>query len=801
MATTAFAEAPPQPANAYDHAVRFLPSQKSAYVLNDTITPHWRAGGADRFTYRKDLGDGRSAFVEVDAATGKRKPAFPADTVAKGLSVGAPKPVEADKLPFADYDEVGADAIRFDALGKTWTCSVVKPACDSVPTPTPVPTEAASPDGKWFAYVEDGNIWIRSADGKTRTALTHDAAPHYGYGAESEGFRGYMAASGVATPKSKTTFAYQTPPPSFPMPPTLIWSPDSRRIFTHRIDERAVLDLSITQWAPTDGSLRPITWTWKSAMALDPALPLMEYWILDIDGQGARKAEVAPVPDMLFSSIASGEAWWSPDSSKVYLTARTRYAKSKSLDVIDAATGAAKRLIEETGKTFEEFGEMGEQPKVRILANGDVIWFSERTGYGHLYLYDGETGQLKRALTQGEWTVRDIIDLNEQRGDIIIAANELVPGADPYYRTIASVRLSDGKLTRLTTEDADHDVRWAQGSAMLERPSPVARHPGESRGFSPSGRYFVDSFSRTDLATKMVLRRADGKLIADVDQADISRVKAMLPILPERFTVLAADGKTKLYGNIIRPSTFDPAKRYPIVDSIYPGPQSHRSIPDLVGDVFDRSMGQAFAELGMIVITVDGRGTHGRSKAFHDESYAGLSQAGHLDDHVAAIRQLAARYAYIDLDRVGIYGGSGGGYATTHAMFTFPDFFKVGIADAGNHDQRGYLAAWGETYNGPEKDRNYLDAANEALAANLKGKLLLMHGDMDTNVLPLHTLQVVNALIKANKNFDMLIVPNAGHTAMLGSPYAIRRAWDYFTVNLIHAEPPQDFDLSKIKYR
>ena len=206
-----------------------------------------------------------------------------------------------------------------------------------------------------------------------------------------------------------------------------------------------------------------------------------------------------------------------------------------------------------------------------------------------------------------------------------------------------------------------------------------------------------------------------------------------------------------------------------------------------------------FAELGMIVITVDGRGSQGRSKAFHDGSYAGLSQAGHLDDHVAAIRQLAARYPYIDLDRVGIYGGSGGGYATAHAMFTFPDVFKVGVSDAGNHDQRGYLALWGETYNGPEKDRNYLDAANPTLAANLKGKLLLMHGDMDTNVLPLHTLQVVDALIKANKTFDMLIIPNSGHTTLVNSPYALRRAWDYMSENLIHTPPPETFDLSKMK--
>jgi dipeptidyl aminopeptidase/acylaminoacyl peptidase len=351
-------------------------------------------------------------------------------------------------------------------------------------------------------------------------------------------------------------------------------------------------------------------------------------------------------------------------------------------------------------------------------------------------------------------------------------------------------------MKRLTPEDADHGVFGLQQSVQ-DPPEASAATAAAFESFSPSGRYFVDNLSRTDLPTRTVLRRADGSLVAEIEHADISRLTALGVTTPERFTALAADGKTVLYGVIFRPTHFDPHKRYPVIDSPYPGPQANRVRPRYLDLVFDPSLAQSFAELGFVVFAVDGRGTPGRGKAFLDESYGGLGQAGHLDDHVAVLKTLGARYPYLDLDRTGIYGASGGGYATAHALFTYPDVFKVGVSDAGNHDQRGYIAIWGETYNGPPTGDNYTSAANPLLAKNLKGKLLLMHGDMDTNVLPSQTFQVVDALIKANKDFDLLIVPNAGHTAMFASLYARRRAFDYMVKNLMGAEPPHEYDLEK----
>jgi dipeptidyl aminopeptidase/acylaminoacyl peptidase len=279
-------------------------------------------------------------------------------------------------------------------------------------------------------------------------------------------------------------------------------------------------------------------------------------------------------------------------------------------------------------------------------------------------------------------------------------------------------------------------------------------------------------------------------LVATLEKADIAPLKAGGFIPPERFTAMAADGTTRIYGVILKPSNFDPAKRYPVIDQIYPGPQTRRTPTAFMDAIFDHSFSQAMAELGFIVVLVDGRGTPGRSKAFLDASYGKLANGGFIEDHVAAIQEIGRSRPWMDVDRVGIYGISGGGNATARAMFAFPDFFKVGVAQSGNHDQRGYTMMWGESYNGEDDGQNYLATSNAAIAKNLKGKLLLMHGDMDSNVSPALTLQVVDALIKANKDFDMKIIPNLGHA---WGDYATRMTWDYMVRNLMGAEPPKEY--------
>jgi len=780
----------------YDRAAQFLASNQDELVLNASFTPHWRRGPQERFTYRRELGNGGADFVEVRAATGKRSAAFDQAIVAAGLSKAQGKAVEAQRLPFKDYEEISGDQISFSADGKNWNCSTRSAACTESVRAATDPLAIPSPDGHWLAFIDNGNLWIRSADGKTRFPLTTDALPHYGYAAPVE-YNAGVIFTGAAGRALAVKDGHPLPgPPGPPPKPIVLWSPDSKYLFTHRLDERNVREMTLVQSTPTDGSVRPIPNQWRYAMPNDAAVAEMQPWIFDLT-QRTGRAVGAATPSLFMTPIEAGDAWWSADSAHVYLIARPRYAKSMSLNLIDAGDGTSRQLMSETGNTFVESASLGECPMVYVLANRDVLWFSERDGFGHLYLYDGATGHLKRRLTAGPWTVRNVLHLDQTRGFIYVAANEREPGVDPYYRQVYRIGLNDGKIRLLTPEAADHAVRSEQETGVFVSKVPDASgNPADSYGFSPSGRFFIDTYSRADLPPVTALRRSDGSLVAEIERADVSRLMATGLQPPERFSALAADGKTLLYGNILRPSNFDPNKRYAVLDSPYPGPQSHRAQPNFLATVFDRMNAQAYAELGFFVILVDGRGSHGRSKRFHDESYGGLGKAGHLDDHVAVLRELGRRYAYMDLDRVGIYGTSGGGYATVHALEMFPDFFKVGVADAGNHDQRGYLAVWGETYNGPESGSNYTDAANPLLAGNIKGKLFLLHGDMDSNVFPSQTLQLVDALIRANKDFELLIVPNAGHGTLLVNRYALRRSWDFMVRNLMHAEPPPAYDLT-----
>ena len=771
----------------YDRAARFFPDNMGNLVLNATFKPHGRSGAPERFTYRRELGGGRSEFVSIDASSGRRSTAFRHSVVAEGLAVASGKPVDPARLPFADYEDGPKFTIQFVAFGRNWACGTAKPRCVGSEAPASDPTAVPSPDGRWLAYLDNGNLWIRSSDGRERFALTQDAETHYGYAARVESTPGVIMTGAQARALAVRDGHPIPGPPGPPAAPIVLWSPDSTQLLTHRIDERAVREITLVQSTPIDGSTRPIANSWRYAMPNDPAVAMVEPWIFDVRHRAGHPVDITPIPTVFTTPVEAKDAWWSEDGGSVYLIARSRYYKSMTLHRIDPTTGHARELISETGKTFVESASLGERPMVYVLRSGDILWFSERDGYGHLYLYDGASGQLKRRLTSGEWTVRNIFRIDEQAGAVYVAGNEREPGTDPYYRFVYRIRLADGDVTRLTPENADHNVAAAQQAAFVDLPA-------SELGFSPSGRYFLDTYSRTDLPPTTTLRRADGALVSTVETADISRLLATGVTMPERFHALAADGRTVLYGVVLRPSNFDPARRYPIIDSPYPGPQSHRVSPRLLDNLFDPMSSQAYAELGSIVVLVDGRGTHGRSKSFHDESYGGLAQSGHLDDHVAVIRELASRYPYMDLERVGIYGTSGGAYATVHALATFPGFFKVGIADAGNHEQRAYLAVWGETYNGLEQGDNYTSASNPVLAKNITGKLFLLHGDMDSNVFPSHTMQVVDGLIKANRDFDLLIVPNAGHGTAWPRSYPLRRAWDFMVRNLLNAEPPAHYD-------
>jgi dipeptidyl-peptidase-4 len=757
----------------YARAERYLIWNINKLVFKTQVIPHF-IGKSDRFWYKNNTRDGKE-FVVVDPALNTRQPAFDQVKLAAALSAASGKAYEAKDLPFDMFEFIkDGKAIQFDIEKTRWTCELANYTCTKIEAPKENPEgESLSPDGKWAAFVKDHNLYLRPTAGGTEVQLTTDGEPYYDYGTEAE-----QSTSAVTERLSGKK-----------QPPVLIWSPDSRKIFTHRLDQRKVDPLYLLQSAPPQGS-RPLLHAYRYALVGDKNLPTAELAVLDVEKRTKTAFKCDPYLILYVSPITMKKAWWSEDGQKLYFIEEERANKAAKLRVADAQTGETRTLIEEKGATYVELNLfLGSAPNVRILGNGsEVIWFSERDGWGHLYLYDGKTGALKNQITKGPWVVRDILRVDETNRRVYFTGGGREKGRDPYYQHLYRIKLDGSAMELLTPEDADHSVAYidmgSKANAFLSK-------------FSPSGRFFVDTYSRIDLVPVSLLRDADGRVVQELEKADIEPLLATGWKWPERFTVKARDGTTDLYGVIYKPSNFDPAKKYPVIDGIYPGPQITRTPKSFGADMFsvyEFCEDVTLAELGFVVINIDGLGTPFRSKAFHDFCYGKMEDAGGLEDHISGIRQLAAGRPYMDVSRVGIYGHSGGGFASTHAILAYPDFYKVAVSSAGNHDQRGYLAAWGEQYQGLLEGDNYKNQANPGLAANLKGKLLLAHGDMDDNVHPSLTIQVVDALIKANKDFDLLIMPNRNHGFGL-DPYFTRRKWDYFVRNLLGAEPPQGYEI------
>ena len=429
-------------------------------------------------------------------------------------------------------------------------------------------------------------------------------------------------------------------------------------------------------------------------------------------------------------------------------------------------------MFEEVVKTQYESGQ-GAINWRYLPKTKEIIWYSERDDWGHLYLYDASTGKLKNQITKGNWVVTRMIKVDE-KNRVIYFMDCGTQAENPYFAQFYKIGFDGKNLTLLSPGAGTHNI-----------------------SLSPSENYFIDSYSKPDVPPVTVVRDINGKQITELEKTDVTRLKAAGWKPPTPFSVKSADGKDDVYGIMFTPTNLDPNRKYPVVDYIYPGPQGGS-----VGSWgFSAARGdhQALAELGFVVVLIEGTGNPDRSKSFHDKYWPDMS-TNTLPDQIAGIRQLAQRYSYIDTTKVGIWGHSGGGFATAAALFRYPDFFKVGISESGNHDNRNYEDDWGERYiglltKGPDGKDNYEAQANQTYAKNLKGKLMLAHGMMDNNVPPYNTMLVVDALTKANKDYDLVIFPNAGHGFGADSPYMMRRRWDYFVKHLLGKEPPPNYKL------
>jgi len=755
-------------------AERFLAQNLRPLIYNPQIRPHW-IGDTDRFWYRYEGPEG-TTFKLVDAATGQAHDAFNHAAVAAAISVETGSPCGPGQLPVSDIDLAMLPAIRVKLTDGRWLRISSEGAIWEPPPPRLHEGEVASPDRRRAVFRRDHDLVLRDLATSVETRLTTDGTTHHAYGKSAD-----MNLTTVTLARRGIT-----------LPANAIWSPDGRSIFTSRLDEREVLDLPLVQHVPDNGSARPALHVMKFALSGDKNLPLETHLVIDTDTGSIVTAASGPHVAGMTTCIEKEEAWWSADSSRVFFLDRDRYWQRLTLFELTVANGAVRNVYTETADTFIDTNlSVVGLPNIRVLDTSDeFIWFSQRDGHAHLYLHDLATGALKNQITRGDWVVRDLLHVDAENRTAEFLAGGLNPAANPYHRTLCRIGLDGRSLTVLTPGDDD------QALAMLIKRIPrdhIRPEPDIGAWRAPSGCYFVHTHS--DLTTRPVseLRRADGSPIATLATACIAEELAQDWRWPTPFRVTAADHHTEIFGAMWLPTDFDARRKYPVIDYVYPGPQRGQlptmMLTDILGDLGRSTLPQAFAELGFVVINVDGRGTPLRSKAFHDFSYGKLHDPGTLADHVSTLHQLAKRHPWLDLSRVGIMGHSGGGYASVRALLDHPDVFRAAVATSGNHDQMGYSFAWTEKYMGPvvshpDGTTSYSRAANAPYAVNLRGKLLLATGDMDDNVHPALTMQLAAALIAADKDFEFIPLLNDDHTSVWAKPYFLRRAMEFMVRSL-----------------
>jgi len=641
----------------------------------------------------------------------------------------------------------------------TGSSSAIDPPATAPPVP---PDRARSPDGRWDLLVVDGDLHVEDVSTGLRRRLTHDAEPGVAYAATSE---------------SSTTWL-TTHRSGAPVAPVAAWSPDGRRILTHRLDQRAVPELPLVEMRPTEGH-RPRLWTYRMPFMGDP-LPTAQLVVVDLTDPVAPAVHDIGGDPLLVEFVTPlelGWVWWGPGGDDVWFLRESRGAHSLALCRTPAAGGPVIEVVREEADDYVEPHPLLPWPNsARLTPDGSrVVWPSERSGWRHLVLLDAADGAVERELTTGEWTVREVLHLDDHTVWFTGLGRE--EGRDPYLRHVYRLPLAGGEPELVTPEDADHDAT-----------------------FSPTGAHLVDTCSTPWSAPVTRLRTCTGELVAELEVGDLGELHADGWRPPEPFAVAAADG-TLLHGLLYLPSDFDPSRSYPVVDSWYPGPQLIRTpkcftVDDDAGvDAWPGPwFAQAIAELGFVVVNVDGRGTPLRSRAFHHATYGELQDHA-IDDHLATVDALAADRPWMDTSRLGAQGHSAGAAATVRALLTRPDRYSVGAAGSPVNDLRRYIAYWGEKYQGLLGTFDEDAQSNLSLADQLEGHLLLIHGELDDNVHPSNTMALYDAFVQADKDVDLVILGGEAHPCWR-HPFYVRRTWDHLVRHLLGVEPPRGYRLS-----
>ena len=740
-------------------------------IPNSILFPNW-IGDTDVFWYERCSKAGRE-YRMVNARDRSNEPAFDHAALADALARATGSETDKDALPISDISfSDDARSMSFTADKRFWTFDLDASDLSEI-DPAPL-DEVVSPNGEHIVFVKNHNLWLRDPNDNTERQLTFDGEEHYRYGAVGRAW-------GSPTVDERKLQA--------------VWSSDSKRILTVQRDTRNVETLPVVHHLPGEGALRPTVDNIKIAYPGDEDVEDYRIVAIDVTDGTVVKARHAKCPTIRNSGgfLSDGLGWWSGTSETAYFVHVDRYYKSAKLVEFDTTNGETRTLFEEVSDTHIQLADNAdESPTVLPLPESDeLIWYSNRSGWGHLYLYSTVDGSLKRAITSGEWVVRDLVFYSRERREVFLQTSSRRDGVHPHYKDLIKVNIDTGDVTELAVGEYAY-------SAAHQRsfPTIIAGSFGAaaklSNAVSPTGDYFVASHSRLDKAPESVLYDETGDVIMRLESADLSELPDGWN-WPESVRFMSDDGEHEICGCIYRPSDFSEDKKYPVVSQLFSTPElcwlpeGSFACDGMFGYSF--FIGAALAELGFIVVQFAGRGTTGRSKSFLDHSYGDLQRASDLSDHVSGIKRLTEKYPYMDLDRVGVVsdqGGPGG----VHGLLEYPDFYKVGVAGT-IHDSRLMSATlWGDKYEGPRSARTR--TYPEDKVDQLRGKLLLMHSMLDTTTPPASVFRVIQALIDANKDFDMLLLPRVGHGV---SNYATRRSWDYLVTHLLGAELPAEYAL------
>jgi dipeptidyl aminopeptidase/acylaminoacyl peptidase len=717
-------------------------------VYKSRIEPTWFDGGA-KLWYRNDLAGGAREFILVDAEKGTRDKAFDHARLAEALKEAGVADARSDRLPLEAIEfESAKNAVIFRAGGKDWRCDLTSYVLTEIkdrPAPPAAPRgeglrggrrggggqpggfgggfrgrggPARSPDGKWTASVVDHNIVLKGEDGK-ETPLTKDGREALAYG-------------------------------------RLEWSPDSHTLAAFKIEPGEEKQVHLVETSPRGGG-RAVLHSRNYPLPGDK-FTAYELCLFNAAEQKPIECKQGRI------DFGSPRLRWSDDGRTFTYQQVDRGHQRLRLIEVDSHMGSSRNLIDEQTKTFiwtAHTENIGVPPFTWLRGGEEIIYCTEKDGWRHLYLVDAKKGEIKNLITEGDYVVRGVDRIDEEKRQIWFRASGRNSDQDPYFIHYYRVNFDGTGLTALTAGNGTHSVQY-----------------------SPDERFLIDTRSRVDQPAIHELRRVEnGELVCKLDEADITELAARGFEPPEVFTTKGRDGQTDIWGVICRPRNFDPAKKYPVIEKIYAGPQGSFTPKSFSS----QGLNSALADLGFVVVQMDGMGTANRSKAFHDVCWHNLKDAG-LPDHVLWHKAVAAKYPWYDISRVGIYGGSAGGQNSTGALLFEPDFYKAAVSGCGCHDNRMDKASWNEQWMGYPVGPQYAESSNIDNAHRLRGKLMLIVGEMDTNVPTESTFRLADALIKAGKDFDLIVVPGAGHG--MGGSYGTRRMNDFFVRHLLGVEPP-----------